>query len=217
MPSWRKAKFGQKLSFQIEMACNRKFGARAGDERYKSIKPYILDQCDIALFDPLAWEICWDLFVLANLEKEINADGGAIEKSWGGELLSELNRFANAFDLDDRSTWSSAGKMLKALLKHKNADRTFELSAIGHAHIDTAWLWPLAETWRKCAAHLQFPDRIYGGLSGLQILLLPGLPVRHHQRAQSRPLPPHQGPREIRPVHPRRRHLDRTRLQHPQR
>src|SRR6185503_7711361 len=25
-----------------------------------------------------------------------------------------------------------------------------ELSAIGHAHIDTAWLWPLAETVRKC-------------------------------------------------------------------
>ena len=25
-----------------------------------------------------------------------------------------------------------------------------ELSAIGHAHIDTAWLWPLAETYRKC-------------------------------------------------------------------
>ena len=25
-----------------------------------------------------------------------------------------------------------------------------ELSAIGHAHIDTAWLWPIAETHRKC-------------------------------------------------------------------
>ncbi len=25
------------------------------------------------------------------------------------------------------------------------------LSAVGHAHIDTAWLWPLRETIRKCA------------------------------------------------------------------
>ena len=23
------------------------------------------------------------------------------------------------------------------------------MSAIGHAHLDTAWLWPLEETWRK--------------------------------------------------------------------
>ena len=25
------------------------------------------------------------------------------------------------------------------------------VSAVGHAHIDTAWLWPLRETVRKCA------------------------------------------------------------------
>ncbi len=25
-----------------------------------------------------------------------------------------------------------------------------ELSAVGHGHIDTAWLWPVAETYRKC-------------------------------------------------------------------
>src|SRR5207244_11945666 len=25
------------------------------------------------------------------------------------------------------------------------------VSAVGHAHIDTAWLWPLRETARKCA------------------------------------------------------------------
>jgi alpha-mannosidase len=147
----RRAKAGQKLVFDIEMACNRKFGeAFEAGERYKSIQPFILDQCDIALFDPLAWEIAWDIYVLGGLEKEIATEGGAIEKSWGGELLYELNRFANAFDLSDRTTWATAHRILKPLLKHKNADRTFELSAIGHAHIDTAWLWPLAETWRKC-------------------------------------------------------------------
>ena len=25
------------------------------------------------------------------------------------------------------------------------------MTAVGHAHIDTAWLWPLRETIRKCA------------------------------------------------------------------
>ena len=32
----------------------------------------------------------------------------------------------------------------------RNGGVVHELSAIGHAHIDTAWLWPIDETWRKC-------------------------------------------------------------------
>ena len=35
------------------------------------------------------------------------------------------------------------------LLERRNATVTHELSAIGHAHLDTAWLWPLAESYRK--------------------------------------------------------------------
>ncbi|MCX7706554.1 MAG: alpha-mannosidase, partial [Anaerolineae bacterium] len=31
-----------------------------------------------------------------------------------------------------------------------NGDGQHNLSAVGHAHIDTAWLWPIAETRRKC-------------------------------------------------------------------
>ena len=66
-----------------------------------------------------------------------------------GELLSELNRFCNVWVEDDRSTWDEAEAILTALLAHRNGSHVHELSAIGHAHIDTAWLWPLAETQRK--------------------------------------------------------------------
>ena len=40
--------------------------------------------------------------------------------------------------------------MLSELYGNTNGDYGHELAAIGHAHIDTAWLWPLAETYRKC-------------------------------------------------------------------
>ena len=37
------------------------------------------------------------------------------------------------------------------------------MAAIGHAHIDTAWLWPLAETYRKTvrtfSSQLRYMDR----------------------------------------------------------
>lgn len=45
----------------------------------------------------------------------------------------------------------SARKRLKPLLEKQNGDTTPEMIGFGHAHIDVAWLWPLAETERKCA------------------------------------------------------------------
>ena len=141
-----KAKGGEMLEFAIEMACNRPFG-KATAYHFKSISPFVLDRCDIVRFDPLAWELYYDFSILQELEAD---HGKELDKSWGGELLSELNRFANEYDIDDRASWPGALKILKALYTRKNATRVHELSAIGHAHIDTAWLWPLAETWRKC-------------------------------------------------------------------
>ena len=41
-----------------------------------------------------------------------------------------------------------------ALSSATRTARPHELSAIGHAHLDTAWLWPLEETRRKLAAHV---------------------------------------------------------------
>ncbi len=68
------------------------------------------------------------------------ADGRGAGGAWGGELLRELNRFCNTGDRE----------ILTRLLERRNGTRTHEITAIGHAHIDTAWLWPLEETYRKC-------------------------------------------------------------------
>jgi alpha-mannosidase len=144
-----KAKGGETIAFQIEMACNGLFG-EVGTGRYRNVSPFLLDQCDIAIFDEQAFEIYHDLMVLYELEREQARDEKDLDKTWAGKLLYELNRFVNAFELDDRETWKEAGAILKPLLKVRNAPLVHELSAIGHAHIDTAWLWPLAETDRKC-------------------------------------------------------------------
>jgi len=141
------------VSFQIEMACNKKFGAANGGGYLvgeEPVSPFVLRRCEIAQFDPVAWELYWDAFVLTKLEAELAKENSTGDRSWQGLLLAELNRFANVFALDDRATWPAAAAILKELYQHKNADRSLEVSVIGHAHIDTAWLWPLAETHRKC-------------------------------------------------------------------
>ncbi len=56
------------------------------------------------------------------------------------EIFQALNRFTQSHDPSD----------LERLLSRPSTS-THRITAVGHAHIDTAWLWPLRETRRKCA------------------------------------------------------------------
>jgi len=149
---YRQAAGGESVSLRVEMACNRPFGDPHKGEGVPNprMSRYQLRQCEIALFDPEAWQMYYDAVVLAQLEKDLANEGATADRSWQGYLLAELNRFANTLDEHDRATWPAAAQILKHLYENKNASRVFQLSAIGHAHIDTAWLWPIAETHRKC-------------------------------------------------------------------
>jgi alpha-mannosidase len=136
------ARGGERVEAEIELACNAYFGAQDEDTQ----TPAELRRAEIARFDAQAWQLLHDFRVLVELEAD---HGAGLDESWAGELLSELNRFCNAWDAEDRATWPQAATILAPLLVHRNGSRTHELAAIGHAHLDTAWLWPLAETWRK--------------------------------------------------------------------
>jgi alpha-mannosidase len=123
----RDADGGEQVAFEVELACNGLFGRQRD-------RPYELHRCELARFDPDAWTLFHDFETLRLL-----AIDPGLDDSWAGELLSELNRFCNESD----------PAILAALYERRNATTTHELSAVGHAHLDTAWLWPLAETYRK--------------------------------------------------------------------
>jgi len=113
------------LERQVELACNGLFGAMSS--------PAELRRCEIAVFDPAAWKLLHDFETLRALEVATK------DPAWSGVLREELHRFCNERD----------PAILDALYEHGNAAHAHDLAAIGHAHIDTAWLWPLAETYRK--------------------------------------------------------------------
>jgi alpha-mannosidase len=139
---------GERLELEVEIACNDPFGfGETGGGAlgpYRTISPFVLDACELARFDPEAWRLRLDLAVLRELELEPGVD-----PSFAGELLAALNRFCNVWDAGDRATWAQAGAILTELYERHRAGGPHELSAVGHAHLDTAWLWPLEETWRK--------------------------------------------------------------------
>jgi alpha-mannosidase len=114
------------VELQVELACNGLFGE--GETAAE------LQRCELAVVDPDAWRLYFDFETQRVLELE------ARDEAWAGHLREELGRFCDTGD---------AG-VLARLYESRNASHTHELAAIGHAHIDTAWLWPLAETYRKC-------------------------------------------------------------------
>src|SRR3954454_10878139 len=135
---------GERLDLRVELACNGLFGELP--RPYASREPVVLERCQIARFDPRAWRLHHDFDVLRRLEAE---HGEGLDPTWAGELLHELNRVCNLWSEHDPASWDEAEAILAPLLERRNATVTHELSAIGHAHLDTAWLWPLAESYRK--------------------------------------------------------------------
>lgn len=120
------ARGSERIELALELACNGLFGQQDASPE--------VALCRIARFDEDAWRLYHDFEVLRTLEAS-----DAIDPGWAGHLRSELNRFCNEPDPG----------ILTALYEHDNGTRAHEVGAIGHAHIDTAWLWPLAETFRK--------------------------------------------------------------------
>ncbi len=112
--------------------------ATAGDEPL-----YRLARADLAVLDEEVWHLGLDIELMAELS---TADPRR------HEILRALERALDALDLDHVSaTASSARAELAGVLSRPAHASAHTLSAAGHAHIDSAWLWPQRETIRKAS------------------------------------------------------------------
>ncbi len=67
-------------------------------------------------------------------------------------LLAGLERAADRLALPRiGESWREAAVVVRRLVEEPASPSAHRVSAVGHAHLDTAWLWPLRETVRKCA------------------------------------------------------------------
>ncbi|MEU6017048.1 glycoside hydrolase family 38 C-terminal domain-containing protein [Streptomyces sp. NPDC047515] len=142
---------GEEFTYYLEAAANPEIldGVGAlGDRETAGGEPlYRVERMDVAVFDRRVWELVQDLEVLDQLMRELPL-GSA--RRW--EILRAVERCLDALDPDAVGASASAARerLLPVLSSpaHASAHR---LSAVGHAHIDSAWLWPLRETVRKVA------------------------------------------------------------------
>jgi alpha-mannosidase len=95
---------------------------------------FVFQQAELQVQDEAARAIALDFKVLYELSS----------------ALPEGERRSQLIDALDRFDASGDPAYLKAALEHPSRS-SHRITAVGHAHIDTAWLWPMRETRRKCA------------------------------------------------------------------
>ncbi|MEU8696543.1 glycoside hydrolase family 38 C-terminal domain-containing protein [Streptomyces sp. NPDC048680] len=146
---------GEEVLLHIEAASNPVIldyhpflPTQLGDKETAGSEPqYTLARMDLALFDENVWNLVQDLEVLGELMQELPVDGA---RRW--DILRAIGRSLDAVDLQDvNGTAAAAREQLAAVLATPAQPSAHRISAVGHAHIDSAWLWPLRETVRKVA------------------------------------------------------------------
>ncbi|MEV1007693.1 glycoside hydrolase family 38 C-terminal domain-containing protein [Streptomyces sp. NPDC049881] len=143
---------GEDVLLYVEAAANPVLNAGPptplGDRLTAGDAPlYRTARLDLAVFHAEVWELVRDFEVLGGLMAELPEDDA---RRW--TLLRAIGRALDAVDLEDVPGSAAAARAelagVLAAPAHASAHR---LSAVGHAHIDSAWLWPLRETVRKVA------------------------------------------------------------------
>lgn len=146
-----KAEGGEEVLFHVEAAANPRIQGPVTDLGDKATAPdkclYQLDRAELAVFNPEVYELVHDFEVLDELMRQLPLDQ---PRRW--EILRVVGKALDAVDLRDvPGTAAAARTVLAPALAAPATASAHRLSAIGHAHIDSAWLWPLRETVRKVA------------------------------------------------------------------
>ncbi|MGB3375215.1 MAG: glycoside hydrolase family 38 C-terminal domain-containing protein [Microbacterium sp.] len=174
------AEAGQAVEFYLEGASNPVLldyhpflPTQEGDIQTSSPEPlYRVRHMDLAVFEAEVFELALDLEVLIELQAELPETSPRRMR-----ILQALDDALDHLDLQHIvETAPDARTQLAAMLASPADASAHRVAAIGHAHIDSAWLWPVRETIRKVARTTssmttlidEQPDFLYGMSSAQQ-------------------------------------------------
>ncbi len=120
----------------IEAGCNDLFGGFAGGT---------LDKCCIAEYSKEFESLFYDYAVLYELMLTLPEDRARYHT-----ILYALTNAAHCMrDYTEAEARKARGILAPELAKKGAKPASFSVTALGHAHIDLAWTWPIRETIRK--------------------------------------------------------------------
>ncbi|MBS3786933.1 alpha-mannosidase [Candidatus Bipolaricaulota bacterium] len=134
---------GGKFDLLIEVGTTFLWGGLDIDE-------FILEKAEIAEIREEIRKLYFEYKSFNDLRKKLP------EKSpLGKKILNRLTEASHIFPFSEGSTSQLASgskeaqEVLSPLKDFKSEFSDFKLTAVGHAHLDSAWLWPWSETVRK--------------------------------------------------------------------
>lgn len=152
-----KAKGGEEVNIWIEAGCNDLFG-KYSDRGGMALAAIAVCRDDVR-------KLYYDLDFLMNF-----ADN-TTDTTRRDEVLGVIRAALDAAGEDCTAKEVAAAlKITSNELSRKNDDGAPMVTAVGHAHMDLAWLWPIRETKRKCSRTFstmnelmdRYPDYIFG-------------------------------------------------------
>lgn len=151
------AKGDEVIDFWMETGCNDLFG------RYS--KEGTVEQSAIAICHEETRQLYYDFEVLRDLMEALDENSAR-----RASIFNSLVKASNGLKVINDETVAEARGVLRKELSKKGGDASLNINAIGHAHIDLAWLWPIRETKRKGARTFstvldlmdKYPDYIFG-------------------------------------------------------
>jgi alpha-mannosidase len=144
-----------KIDLYIEAASNANVAGAwsfkptpLGDkETAPQVHLYRVTQMDLAVLNTEVWNLHQDIITLRGLMKQLDENTPR-----HSEILLALEAVVDVCEITEASSAAAeARQILRPLLQKTANASSHEVFAVGHAHIDSAWLWPIRETVRKCA------------------------------------------------------------------
>uniref|UniRef100_A0ABM5EXU9 alpha-mannosidase n=1 Tax=Pogona vitticeps TaxID=103695 RepID=A0ABM5EXU9_9SAUR len=136
------------LTLYVEVACNGLFGAGKGSmiAPPDPDKKFSLHKAELVVYNRDVHELLVDFEILLDMAKLLGEEN---QRSF--QALYAANEMVNLCDVTNSRTFLAARKVASSIFSQKNGESQHIIHAMGHCHIDSAWLWPYEETIRKCA------------------------------------------------------------------
>jgi alpha-mannosidase len=163
-------KGGETVDLWIEAAANGLFGVETVDDperndpdRHGRFDAYV-KEASIAVFRDDIWHLMLDFRVLSELM--LSLPDKSVRRS---RIIRALNSAIDIFHTGEAGVKDCRMRLADEMERPAYAS-DLQTLVVGHAHIDTGWLWPVRETIRKCARTFstqirimeKYPDFVFG-------------------------------------------------------
>ncbi|XP_015256248.1 PREDICTED: alpha-mannosidase 2C1 [Cyprinodon variegatus] len=135
------------ISLYVEVACNGLFGAGQGSmiAAPDPSRMFSVQKAELVIFNRDVQKLLTEFEMLVDIVKELGEG-----EQRGYQALFTANEMVNLCDPFDPSSFSKAHSLAHKFFNQRNGESQHTVHAMGHCHIDSAWLWPYEETIRKC-------------------------------------------------------------------